>query len=61
MVGACCDYELCSVILAKKTRLTMKWSIDTDSPVVLHAKPQLVKNQVYVLTWQLHHNSENVE
>jgi len=35
----------------------MRWSI-TNLPVVLHAKPKLVKNKE--LTGQLHHSGENV-
>jgi len=34
----------------------MRWSVETDPLVMLHAKPQLVKNNY--LTQQFHYNSE---
>jgi len=37
----------------------MWWSIDADPLVVLHAKPQMVKDSKY-LTFQPHDNNENV-
>ena len=36
----------------------MRWSIDTDPPVVLHAKPSLIKERKY-RTRQIHHNGED--
>ena len=56
VTGYCYECELVISILAQKTTLTMRWSVDTDPPLVLDANPNWWDKEY--LIGQLLHNSE---
>jgi len=45
-MGSNPEHELHIPILPQKVNFSMKWSIDTDRLMVLHAKPYLVKTHL---------------
>ena len=55
VLGSSCEYELLTSILTQQTSLTLKWNIDTDVLLVLHAMADPVQKQLSnpaALLWQ---------